>query len=75
MVTYPSVVVARKRTTWGGRRSGAGRRPKLKEPTSVTLDVEKPQIDALREIAQEEDLSVAQVIREAIAAYLRRRRR
>ena len=54
---------------------GAGRKPSLEDPVSVTVDVEKPQIEALQEIANEREVSVAALIREAIKMHLRRRRR
>ena len=47
----------------------------LKEPVSLTLDVERPQVEDLREIAEEREVSVASLVREAISTYLRRRGR
>ncbi|HXK21796.1 MAG TPA: ribbon-helix-helix protein, CopG family [Myxococcota bacterium] len=65
----------RKATGRGGWRPGAGRRPELKRPARFTLDLEGPQMDALEKIAEERGVSVASVVREAVAAYLARRDR
>ena len=69
-------VAARKRkSTWGGARPGAGRKPVLENPRSVNFDVEEPDLEALRVISDERGIPVAETIRRAIRAYLRRYRR
>ena len=63
-----------RKTAWGGKRSRAGRKPTLKDPVSITLDLERPDADALKAIASERDASVASLVRAAVSAYLKRRR-
>jgi len=70
-----SPVAARKKDGRGGARPGAGRKPELKDPYRYTMDFEGPQMDALEAIAEERRASIASVVREAVDAYLRRRRK
>ena len=58
----------------GGKRPGAGRPPTLKDPVRFILSIERTEIEALEEIAQERDQSIASLVRSAVTAYLRRRR-
>jgi hypothetical protein len=58
----------------GGKRPGAGRPPTLKDPVRFILSIERTEIDALEEIAREQDQSIASLVRSAVAAFLRRRR-
>jgi hypothetical protein len=59
----------------GGKRPGAGRPPTLNDPVRFLVTIERTEIDALEEIAQERDQSIASLVRSAVTAYLRRRRR
>ncbi len=59
----------------GGKRPGAGRPPTLKDPVRFIMSFERTEIEALEEIAQERDQSIASLVRSAVTAYLRRRRR
>ena len=69
-------VAARTRKSgWGGSRPGAGRPRVVKDPERVAVDLEKPQFDLLREIAEERGDSVASLIREAVDRFLARRRK
>ena len=71
---YPEPVTARKtKGTWGGWRPGAGRKPVLREPVSFTGDIERRDMEALEVIGRERGASVASLVREAVAAYLKRR--
>ena len=58
----------------GGKRPGAGRPSILKDPVRFILSIERTEIEALEEIAQERDQSIASLVRSAVTAYLRRRR-
>jgi hypothetical protein len=58
----------------GGRRAGAGRKPDLKEPVSVTLWVEKADLERVQAEAERRAVSSAAVIREGLRAYLFKRK-
>jgi hypothetical protein len=75
---YPTIeYVARRKVkgTWGGWRPGAGRKPTLKDPVSVTCDVERADVDSLAAIGIKRGVSVASLVRAAVAAYVKRQRR
>ncbi len=59
----------------GGRRPGAGRPPTLEDPVRFIMAVERAEMEALEAIARERGQSIASLVRSAITAYLRRRRR
>ena len=59
----------------GGSRPGAGRKRIVANPERIAVDLEKPDLDALRALAEERDTSVAALIRHAVAAYLKRTKR
>jgi hypothetical protein len=69
------VTVRKTKGTLGGWRPGAGRKPTLREPVSFTGDVERADMEALEAIAEEKGVSVASLVREAVKAFLRRRRK
>ncbi len=73
---YDEGVTARKtKGTLGGWRPGAGRKPRLKDPVGFSLELEKADVDSLQEIARKKGASVASLVRAAVGAYLKRRRR
>jgi hypothetical protein len=73
---YDLEVAARKRkSTWGGRRPGAGRKPTLKGAMAYTTQLEKADVDALKAIARKRGESVNSLIRAAVRAYVKRQRR
>ena len=61
--------------TWGGWRPGGGRRPTLKDPVSFTGDIERADVDYLETIARKRNVSVASLVRNAVAAYVQRQKR
>ena len=69
--------VARRKVkgTWGGWRPGAGRKPVLKDPVTTTADLERADVDFLEAIASKRDVSVASLVRAAVAAYVKRQKR
>lgn len=74
-IHYASAVVRRKtKGTLGGWRPGAGRKPTLKDPVSLTIDLEKPERDALQAIAAKRGVSVASLVRQAVDAFLKRQK-
>ena len=73
---YDEEVTARKtKGTRGGWRPGAGRKPTLKDAVSFTGDLERVDAEALEAIAEERGVSVASLVRAAVGAYLKRRKR
>ena len=69
------VTTRKKKSGWGGARRGAGRKPELEDPVRFTVDFEGPNFDALKAIADERDVSVASLIREAVRRLVARQRR
>ena len=67
--------VAAKRKGPGGARPGAGRKRIVVDPERIAVDLEKPDLNALRDLAEERDTSDAALIRRAVTAYLKRARR
>ncbi len=61
--------------TWGGWRPGAGRKPTLKDAASFTCDLERADVDFLETIARKRNVSVASLVRNAVAAYVQRQKR
>ncbi len=59
----------------GGKRAGAGRPRLFRDPVRVALDLERSEVKTLTKIAEKQDRSLASVIREAVGAFLKRRRR
>ncbi len=64
--------VAAKRKGPGGSRPGAGRKRIVVDPERIAVDLEKPDLDALRVLAEDRGTSVAALIRRAVVAYLKR---
>jgi hypothetical protein len=67
--------VKRSKNGRGGVRPGAGRKAVLANPVSITVDLEKGDADALKASATDEGVSVASLVRKAVTAYLKRRRK
>ena len=61
--------------TWGGWRPGAGRKPTLADPVSFTGELERADVDFLETIASKRNVSVASLVRNAVAAYVHRQKR
>jgi hypothetical protein len=53
-------------------RTGAGRRRIVQKPERIAVDLEKPDLDALRALAESRGTSVAALVRRAVTQYLRR---
>ena len=63
------------KSSWGGKRPGAGRKPILRDRVGFTVHVDGEQYDQLTELAEEKEQSLGSVVREAITAYLTRKRK
>ena len=57
---------------WGGTRDRAGRKRIVQNPERIAVDLEKPDMNALRELATDRGTSVAALIRRAVSQYLKR---
>ena len=66
--------MGRRRTKgkWGGPRPGSGRKPILEDPYRVTFDLENADFAAVKAIAEQRGVSVAEVLRAAVRAYVKR---
>jgi hypothetical protein len=71
----PAVPKRTKARGWGGARDRAGRKRIVQNPERIAVDLEKPDLDALRKIAAERGTSVADLVRRAVAQFLHRARR
>ena len=69
--------VARRKVkgTWGGWRPGAGRKPTLKDPVSFTGELERADVDYLEVVSRKRNVSVASLVRNAVAAYVQQQKR
>jgi hypothetical protein len=69
---YTEDVAARSEKTWGGRREGAGRKPRLSDGVSFTGELERADVEVLQQIAKERGVSVSTLVRAAVRAYAKR---
>ena len=59
----------------GGWRPGSGRKPTLHDPVSFTGEIERADMDVLGEIAEKREVSIASLVRNAVATYVKRLKR
>jgi len=69
------VTVRKKKPAWGGSRKGAGRKPSVKDARPVTVKLEAADHAALERLADKKGVSISRLVRDAIRAYLGRRRK
>jgi len=67
-----SVAQRKRKTGRGGARIGAGRKRVVHDPERIAVDLEKPDLDALRTLGKRRGASVANLIRRAVSQYLHR---
>ncbi len=67
--------MARRKAGWGGRREGAGRPPRLDEPVTRWVKLERSDVESAEEIAKTRGISFAEIIRRALRGYLKRQQR
>lgn len=58
----------------GGRRPGAGRKPIFRDHADRTVRFERDVLGALDTLAEEQGVTTADLVREAVRVYLTRRR-
>ena len=56
----------------GGARPGAGRPREVQDPARLTVDFERPDLDALAAVAAERGESIAAAVRRVVRGYLKR---
>ena len=74
-VYHPTVAQRRTKGTLGGWRPGAGRKAELEDRRMLTISLEGNDYDALAALADEHDVSLSSVIRDALRAHLARHRK
>lgn len=68
--------VARKKIkgTRGGWRPGSGRKPEFEDRVLRSVSFERDDVERLEAIAEHEGVSLAEIVRRAVSAFLSRRR-
>jgi len=69
------LVAKRKKSGRGGARIGAGRPALMREPVVFSITAERSAYEALAKEAELQGVTLATIVREALQAYARRRRR
>jgi hypothetical protein len=70
-----TVAGRKKKSRRGGAREGAGRKPTLKDRAGLSVQLDGDSFDRLAAIAEEREVSMGSLVREAVAQYLVRRRK
>ena len=68
-------MVARKKSTWGCRRKGAGRPAVLEEPVERWVRLERKDAEAAEKLAKEKRISLSELMRRALRSYVKRQKR
>jgi len=70
---HRSDVTARKKASGlGGWRPGAGRKRIVQDPVRLSIDHERPDVEALEAMAEEQEVPVAHLVRKAVRAFVKR---
>ena len=64
-----------RKTTWGGRREGAGRPQVLKDPVDRWVRLEREDAEAAEKLAKQRGISLSELIRRVLRSYLSRSKR
>ena len=62
-------------STWGGRRTGAGRPPVLDDPVDRWIRLERTDAEAAEELAANRGISLSELMRRVLRSYLKRQKR
>ena len=68
-------MMAQKKSTWGGRREGAGRPAVLKNPVDRWVRLEQGDAEAAETLAAERGISLSEFMRRVLRSYLKRQKR
>ena len=68
-------VAARKARGRGGRREGSGRKRVIEDAVTTSFKVAEADLEALRELAEDDGRTVGDLLRQAVTALLKRRGR
>ncbi len=68
-------VMAQKKSTWGGRREGAGRPAVLKNPVDRWIRLEQEDAEAAGKLAAKRRISLSELMRRVLRGYLKRQKR
>ena len=69
MIMYILDLAVRKKRS---RRPGAGRKRIVQDPVRLSIDHERPDVEALEAIAQAKGVSVASLVRRAVQTFVKR---
>lgn len=68
-------VAGRKARGRGGRREGAGRKRVIEDAVTTSFQVADADLEALRELAEDEGRTVGDLLRQSVVALLKRKGR
>lgn len=68
-------MAAKQKSGWGGLREGAGRKPVIADRADRTIRFERGDLESLDALAADRGQSAADLIREAVRAYLAKQAR
>jgi hypothetical protein len=63
--------MAKRKTGWGGRRKGAGRKHELNDSVLRSVAFERVELERLAGLARSEKVSTSEIVRRACWVYLR----
>ena len=72
MMQRSDVTARKKASGLGGWRPGAGRKRIVQDPVRLSIDHERPDVEALEAMAEEQGVSVAHLVRKAVKAFVKR---
>ncbi len=73
MMQRSDVTARKKASGLGGWRPGAGRKRIVQDPVRLSVDHERPDVEALEAMAEEQEvLPVAHLVRKAVRAFVKR---
>ena len=65
-------MATQKKSTWGGRREGAGRPPAFRNPVDRFIRFERSDVRVAETLARKRGVSFPEIVREALHQYVKR---